>query len=173
VILCGEGAQREHLREMIRQHRLDNVTMLPLQPDTHYREMLVDADLCVITQQRGSGGYFFPSKLLTTLAWEKPVLTVADEESDLVGGLRQGNFGINIEPDQPEKLARAIQHLSVNREQLREYAVAGRRYVAQFAMEQVLDDFTAELEKLVPTDDRLGSARSTVSPAERRARPAV
>jgi colanic acid biosynthesis glycosyl transferase WcaI len=134
---------------MIRHHDLHNATMLPLQSDTEYREMLVDADVCVITQQRGSGGFFFPSKLLTTLAWEKPVLTVADEKSDLVQALHEGNFGINVEPEHPEKLARAIERLSANREQLREYAEAGRRYVSQFAMEQVLDDFMFELEKVV------------------------
>ena len=174
IILCGEGAQREHLAEMIRRYELRNVTMLPLQGDVEYREMLVDADLCVITQQRGSGGYFFPSKLLTTLAWEKPVLTVADEESDLVHGLREGNFGVNVEPGRPEKLARAIEQLRANREQLDEYAVSGRRYVSQFAMEQVLDDFTLEVEKVVDETSRDGVLRPVVpSSARRRPRAAV
>jgi len=174
IILCGEGARREHLAEMVRRYELNNVTMLPLQADAQYREMLVDADLCVITQQRGSGGFFFPSKLLTTLAWEKPVLTVADEESDLVHGLREGNFGINIEPGRPEKLARAIEHLRADREQLREYALAGRQYVSQFAMEQVLDDFTLELEKVVDETSPTRVLRPAVpSSARRRPRAAV
>src|SRR4030095_10991562 len=90
IVICGEGAQREHLAELVRRHELRNVTMLPLQADAQDREMLMDADVCVITQQRGSGGFFFPSKLLTTLAWEKPVLTGADEESELVRALREG-----------------------------------------------------------------------------------
>jgi colanic acid biosynthesis glycosyl transferase WcaI len=149
IIICGEGAQREHLADLIRRDELRNVTMLPLQADLQYREMLVDADVCVITQQRGSGGFFFPSKLLTTLAWKKPVITVADEESELVRALRDGHFGVNVEPGQPEKLARALEHLSVGRDELRSYAVAGRNYVAQFEMERVLKNFTTELEALV------------------------
>jgi colanic acid biosynthesis glycosyl transferase WcaI len=148
IVICGQGAQREQLAETIRRHELKNVSMLPLQPDEQYREMLVDADLCVITQQTGTGGFFFPSKLLTTLAWEKPVLTVADAESELVRALSENHFGVNIEPGQPEKLARALEHLSAHREQLRDYATAGRNYVARFEMKRVLEEFVAELERL-------------------------
>ena len=149
IVICGQGAQRDHLIEAIRRHELKNVTMLPLQPDQEYREMLVDADVCVITQQPGSGGFFFPSKLLTTLAWEKPVLTVADEESELVRALREGHFGVNIRPGQPEKLARALEELHANPSRLAEYARAGRAYVAQFEIGRVLGAFSAELEHLV------------------------
>lgn len=149
IVICGEGAQRERLAEMIRHYELRNVVMLPLQSDVHYREMLVDANVCLITQQRGSGGCFFPSKLLTTLAWEKPVLTVADEESELVRAVCAGNFGLNVEPGKPNDLARALEHLTSHRGELRDYAIAGRKYVAQFEMERVLKDFTSELEKVV------------------------
>ena len=145
IVICGEGAQRERLAESVRRHELRNVTMLPLQADAEYREMLVDADLCVITQQRGSGGFFFPSKLLTTLAWQKPVLTVADEESELVRALQEGNFGVNVSPGQPEKLARVLESLSDDRAQLDAYGVAGRRYVERFEMERVLGEFATVL----------------------------
>ncbi len=145
IVICGEGAQRNHLAQLIQRNELRNVTMLPLQADAQYREMLVDADLCVITQQPGSGGFFFPSKLLTTLAWEKPVLTVADEESELVRALHEGSFGLNVSPGCPEKLARVLQFLNADREQLCAYAVAGRRYVERFEMKRVLGEFTQEL----------------------------
>lgn len=150
-VICGEGAQRDHLAAMIQQHGLRNVLMLPLQADAQYREMLVDADVCVITQQRGSGGFFFPSKLLTTLAWKKPVLTVADEESELVRALREGQFGVNVEPGHPEKLARAIEHMNTDRAALQAYGEAGRRYVEQFEMELVLSRFTGMLETMTGT----------------------
>lgn len=174
IILCGEGAQRAHLAEMVRRYDLRNVTMLPLQADNQYREMLFDANVCVITQQRGSGGFFFPSKLLTTLAWEKPVLTVADETSDLVHGLREGNFGLNVEPGLPEKLARTIEAMSANREQLHGYALAGRQYVSQFAMERVLDDFATELEKVVAEAREAGAVRPAIrAPSSPRSAPAL
>lgn len=149
IVICGEGAQRAKLEELVRTYGLRNVTMLPLQSDSAYRELLVDADLCVITQQSGSGGCFFPSKLLTTLAWQKPVLTVADEESELVRAMRVGTFGTNVAPGQPQKLAAALEILAGDTDLLGAYAAAGRQYVSQFEMDQVLAGFSAELEKLV------------------------
>jgi colanic acid biosynthesis glycosyl transferase WcaI len=158
IIICGEGAQRAKLAELIQFHKLQNVTLLPLQSDAQYRELLVDANLCVITQQSGSGGCFFPSKLLTTLAWAKPVLTVADEQSELVRAMRQGKFGVNVEPGQPKKLAETLERLSGDRSELHSYAAAGRQYVSQFAMDRVLTDFSAELQKFI--------AETTIDPAE-------
>jgi colanic acid biosynthesis glycosyl transferase WcaI len=148
IVICGEGAQREHLADLIRQHSLTNVTMLPLQDDHSYREMLVDADVCVITQQPGSGGYFFPSKLLTTLAWQKPVLTVADRDSELVRALESGAFGVNVPPGDAARVAHALDQLAADRARLAEYAVAGRRYIEQFEMNRVLREFTSEMERV-------------------------
>lgn len=158
LIICGEGAQRDHLASLIQEHRLSNVAMLPLQADGAYQEMLVDADVCVITQQAGSGGFFFPSKLLTTLAWSKPVLTVADRESELVRALEAGAFGVNVSPGDPVAVAAAMQKLAADRTRLRDYAAAGRHYVSQFAMDRVLSDFTAEME-------RVAAERSAREPA--------
>lgn len=149
IVICGEGAQRDHLAALVRKYELKNVTMLPLQDDVGYREMLVDADVCVITQQPGSGGYFFPSKLLTTLAWQKPVLTVADRESELVRALESGIFGVNVPPGDCMAVAQALERLANDRSKLAEYAVAGRRYVERFEMSRVLQEFTSELEVLV------------------------
>ena len=75
--------------------------------------MIADADCMVITQQQGAGSYFFPSKLLTSLAAAKPVITVADESSELARVAASGHFGINVPPNEPESLARAMRSLAV------------------------------------------------------------
>lgn len=61
IVICGEGSQRPVLETLVRERSLANVTLLPLQPAEGYTEMLVDSDVCLITQQAGSGGYFFPA----------------------------------------------------------------------------------------------------------------
>src|SRR4029453_433787 len=68
IVIAGEGARRAHLSELVARSKLDNVLLLPLLPDLAYRQMLADADCTVITQQAGTGSFFFPSKLLTALA---------------------------------------------------------------------------------------------------------
>ena len=99
-MICGDGAQREVLAEQARRLKLPNVTMLPLQQGADYISLLEDADLCFITQQSGSGNSFFPSKLLGLLAQSKPVVTVADPESELAEAAVEGGFGLNIRAGQ-------------------------------------------------------------------------
>ena len=160
IVICGEGAQRDHIAALVQQRGLENVIMLPLQSADAYHEMLVDADICVIAQQAGSGGFFFPSKLLTTLAWRKPVLTVAGRDSELVRALEEGRFGVNVEPERADIVAQTIERLSRDPERLRDYAAAGRSYVERFEMSRVLDRFIAELEGLVTAGTRTSPVKT-------------
>jgi colanic acid biosynthesis glycosyl transferase WcaI len=144
-VLCGEGNRKEALQELSRKYQLANVRFFPLQPDIHYRELLVDANICVITQQKGSSNFFFPSKLLNTLAFAKPVLTVADESSELARALREGRFGVNVEPSNPLAIAEAIQRMICDPQLLTALGLAGRAYVERFEMKIVLQRFHQEV----------------------------
>ncbi len=148
IVICGDGAMRPQLEDRVRELKLGNVRLLPLQSEPHYLEMLADADLTLVTQQRGSGAFFFPSKLLRSLALARPVLTVADEQSELARALAEGGFGVNVPPGRAEDLARALAELAAAPERLRAFREAGRRYVAQFEQGRVLRDFAAHLTAL-------------------------
>jgi putative colanic acid biosynthesis glycosyltransferase WcaI len=145
IILCGDGAAAGALEKDVAVRQLDNVSMLPLQFGRGYQELLVDADISLITQQSGSGNAFFPSKLLVTLAHSSPVLTVADEGSALARAVERGRFGINVEPGNAERLAEALRDLAQRKLQLQELGRKGRSYVAQFEQCPVIEKFAGEL----------------------------
>jgi colanic acid biosynthesis glycosyl transferase WcaI len=149
IVICGDGAVRPKLEACIQQGKLKNITLLPLQPDQEYQEMLADADVCLVTQQAGSGAAFLPSKLLTVLALGRPVVGVADDASALWQAIIEGGFGICIQPGDAKNLAQVLQKLSTRRAELVQYGKNGRRYVEQFAFDKVLPRFTADLEKLL------------------------
>ena len=144
-LICGDGAQREALAARAREMKLPNFSMLPLQAGRDYRALLVDADVCFITQQAGAGNSFFPSKLLGLLAESKPVVTVAAPECELALSLREGNFGVNVPPGQPRELASVLDALAKDPARLAEYGAAGRRYVEQFEKSRVFENFLREL----------------------------
>jgi len=147
IVIAGDGAAREELEKEIRDR--NNMSMLPLQYGTDYKKLLVDADVSLITQQGGSGNAFFPSKLLITLAYSCPVVTVADEESALARAVANGQCGKNILPGHAEQLANCLRKLSEDRQQLRHWAKNGRAYVEQFEQRRVLEKFLRELKSLV------------------------
>jgi colanic acid biosynthesis glycosyl transferase WcaI len=167
LVICGEGARRDFLASKIATHRLSNVTMLPLQSARHYEEMLVDANVSLITQQKGAGASFFPSKLLSQLAYAKPVLTVADGSSELAVALKAGCFGLNVEPGNPRAVAGALERMAQEPERLVAYAKAGFQYVEQFELTRVLARFEQEVVSLVTgtaaeVEESPGKTRSAV-----------
>lgn len=146
-LICGDGAQREALAARAAEMKLPNFSMLPLQADGDYRALLVDADVCFITQQAGAGNSFFPSKLLGLLAESKPVVTVSAPECELALSLQEGNFGLNVPPGQSRELATVLEALAKDQQRLAEYGAAGRRYVEQFEKTRVFESFVGELAR--------------------------
>ena len=147
-LICGDGAQREALAARAREMALPNFSMLPLQQGRDYRALLVDADVCFITQQAGAGSSFFPSKLLGLLAESKPVITVAAPECELALSLQEGNFGVNVAPGRPGELATLLDALAKDPQRLADFGAAGRRYVGQFEKRRVFENFVGELRRV-------------------------
>lgn len=146
IVICGDGAARERLRTRIDRQPRPNLVLLPLQDDGDYRAMLADLDLCVITQQAGTGQFFFPSKLLSALAAARPVLAVADADSELALALDEGKFGMRVPPGRPAELAAALDRAAGLEPAARQaLGEAGRRFGTRFEFEQVLADFLAQL----------------------------
>lgn len=146
IVIAGDGAAREQLEREARSRNLANVSMLPLHFGEEYKELLVDADVSLITQQSGSGNAFFPSKLLVTLAYASPVVTVADEGSALADAVQEGGFGRNLPPGNAAELARTFRELAQDRPLLRSWGANGRSYVERFERGKVLRDFYKQLE---------------------------
>lgn len=144
-VIAGEGAAAADLRQRIEAESLP-VRLLPLQPEEMFRAMLTDADVSLVTQQKGSGALFFPSKLLTLLSAGCPVITVADEESELAKAVNEGGFGKNVLPGDPAGLAAALTEMAGKREELASLGTAGSIWVKRFSRQAVLDRFAAFIE---------------------------
>ncbi|MBA3272310.1 MAG: WcaI family glycosyltransferase [Chthoniobacterales bacterium] len=148
IVICGAGAQRDVLAARVRELGLPNVTMLPLQEGEDYRSLLADVDVCFITQQAGAGNSFFPSKLLGLLAQGKPVIIVADPESELARSAGEGEYGVSLPPGQPAELARILDEFAADPQRLANYSAAGQRYVQQWEKSPVMENFERELIRL-------------------------
>jgi len=151
LIISGDGAQRDHLASRILSECRPVVTLLPLQSEEHYCEMMADADVTVITQQRARGD-LFPQQ-----ASEQPLV----RQSSPGGGgflkrpaaaVEEGGFGVRVGPDAPEAVARAIESLAENPLQLNLLAKAGRRFVEQYEWNLVLERFVEQLHRVINTN---------------------
>jgi colanic acid biosynthesis glycosyl transferase WcaI len=151
IIICGDGAARASLERRLEVEGIANVTLMSLLPAEEYHALLADTDVAVITQQKGTGSCFFPSKLLATLACARPVLAVADKGSELARAVGEGGFGRVTGPGDPVSLAAALDSMAKDRGSLGDMGEAGRRYVERFEMSKVLGDFGRVIEGLAPS----------------------
>jgi colanic acid biosynthesis glycosyl transferase WcaI len=140
--ICGEGAAKPDLEKVAKEKGLAAVKLYPLQPDELYHAMLREADISLITQQRGTGQFFFPSKLLSILQYGRPVLAVADDTSELSRAVAEGKFGLVVEPGDSAALLNAAQTmLRADQAQRDQWAANGRAWVDQFRRSRVLGEF--------------------------------
>ena len=165
IIVCGEGAARHRIAEEIALHPQANVRLLPLQDDEAYREMMVDADLCLITQQRGTGQFFFPSKLLSALAYGKPILAVADADSELALAMDKGGFGYRVAPGEARQLAEALDQAASSPADLVRLGILAREFVRRFDSEEVHSAFTKIIEQVAGQGEPVPFAASNNSTA--------
>ena len=148
IVICGQGAARARLLAGLERQHQPNLHLLPLQDDEAYHEMMTETDVCLVTQQAGTGQYFFPSKLLTALAFGKPVLAVADADSELASAVDEGGFGFHIPTRQPQALAEALLHAArLTPTELAALGEAGRRFGERFASGKVLGEFARVIEQ--------------------------
>jgi colanic acid biosynthesis glycosyl transferase WcaI len=112
ILIAGDGAGRADLEKAVRASGFAGVELLPLLSDEDYVALLAAADVSLITQAAGTGQFFFPSKLLTTLAAGLPVVAVADETSELAAAVHEGGFGCVIRPGEAAELTALLRKLA-------------------------------------------------------------
>ena len=148
-VLCGDGGEAERLRAEVSALPSETapVYVLPLQPDEAYRRMLLDADLCVVSEQSGVLACFLPSKLLSILALARPALLLAGEDSEMVRMNRDGGFGLAVPSRRPEEIAAALRKIDGDRGHLTAMGRAGRAFVARYERSAVFPRIIRFLEE--------------------------
>ncbi|SDT86076.1 colanic acid biosynthesis glycosyl transferase WcaI [Verrucomicrobium sp. GAS474] len=148
-VLCGDGAEAERLRAEVAALPPETapVYVLPLQPEGMYRKMLLDADLCIVSEQSGVLACFLPSKLLSILALARPALLLAGAESEMVRLNEGGGFGLAVPSRDPAEIAAALRQIDANPNRLRSMGHAGRAFVSRYERGAVFPRIIGELEE--------------------------
>jgi colanic acid biosynthesis glycosyl transferase WcaI len=107
-LFVGWGARRAWLEREIGRRALDNVTLLRPCPREDLSMYLAACDLAVIAFLPGMAGVSVPSRLYNILASGRPVLAVAEPQSELSLVIREEGVGWTVPPTEPESVAAAI-----------------------------------------------------------------
>ena len=132
----GQGSQRDHLVEMVRQKNLTNVRFFDYQPKSELAQSLNAADLHLVPLTRELSQCLMPSKLYGILAAGRPYLTNAPADSELARLTNEYQVGITVEPRSPKAIADGIRKAANN--------ASGISDMGKNARKLALSDFTRE-----------------------------
>ncbi|MFT3782532.1 MAG: WcaI family glycosyltransferase [Nibricoccus sp.] len=154
--ICGEGAAKPALQKTIADHGCRTVHLYPLQSDELYQSLLCEANVCLITQQKGTGQFFFPSKLLSILQLGRSVLAVADDSSELARAVKEGGFGIVVPSGDAAALVEAVNAMAFASQQTQQqWSANALGWVDQFRRSRVLGALEENLKEIVASRGEL------------------
>ena len=103
--ICGQGAQKQRLQELIDSTGADNIRFESLLPDEEYHTLLAAADACALSERTKKGewlspGICFASKMLSYMKQGKPLLLYAEEISEAASIVKKMNCGFTLGAEQ-------------------------------------------------------------------------
>jgi colanic acid biosynthesis glycosyl transferase WcaI len=141
-LLVGQGEERATLEEAIRQLRLKNIRLLPLQPDDTLAEMYAAADVLILNQKAAVIESVIPSKLLTYMAAGRPVLAAVSAKSETARYVERAKCGRIVHPEDPLALVKAALSLRPDRALRERLGSSGRAYVLKhFTKDKILREY--------------------------------
>ena len=107
-LFIGSGSKKRWLEDLVRSKGLHNVTILPKQPRSDLSDCLNACDVAIISFIPGMAGISVPSRMYNIMAAGKPIIAVADSESELARVIREEDIGWVVAPGDFDGLNAAI-----------------------------------------------------------------
>lgn len=141
-VLVGEGIKKEWLVGYQKEHKLENIILLPFQPRAAFPEMLAAADVGLVTLNEKMAPFSLPHKIFNIMSSRRPILAVAPENSDLAKLIRNANCGVVVPPRNPPLLVETILDMQAQPAKFETMGVNGRRtLITSYSREQCISEF--------------------------------
>lgn len=129
-LLVGEGAQKEHLRDLAARRGLKNVLFLDQQSRALMPAILRASDAClVLLRKQEIFKTVIPTKLLECMSCARPVILGVQGQAARI--LDQARAGLSFEPENAEALVSAIQELRSSAALRQGLGENGRRWIVE------------------------------------------
>jgi glycosyltransferase involved in cell wall biosynthesis len=130
-LIFGSGGNEEKYKAEARQMQLDNVRFFPIQPYNRVSEVYSLGAVSLVSCKKGAGKSALPSKTWSIMSAGTAVLAAFDKDSELDEIITRNNCGICVNPDDPERLAEAVEELYRNSSLCVKMGENGRRFVTE------------------------------------------
>jgi glycosyltransferase involved in cell wall biosynthesis len=107
-MIIGEGAKKKLVEKIKSENGLNNLTLLPLQPEHLLPALLSTGDLAVISLDKGSEGIMVPSKTYYAMAAGAALIGLCDNNSEVARIISRHQCGVVVNPGDTNTMINAI-----------------------------------------------------------------
>lgn len=130
-LIVGEGTRREHISQNIKSLELNNVLLLPNQPQQMMPMIYGTSDMSFVTLLPKLGDTALPSKVYRIMSTATPVLAITEADSGLSELILEAQCGAVVDPGSGAKLATVIEKFAADPEMTKQTGLAGRRFAQE------------------------------------------
>ncbi len=128
VVVVSQGMGASWLEDQKKAHGLKNLYILPYQPAEILPEVLASADVLVALLTERAGKYSVPSKVLTYLCAERPLLLAVPSQNPAARLVETIEAGLLSDPANSDQFIEAAHALYNQKETQKRLAQNGRKY---------------------------------------------
>lgn len=149
-VFIGEGAKWSLVERTIKDSRLENVLLLPFQPESILPYTMASADIGIATYQPGTEGCMIPSKTFSYMAAGVVPVIVSSTDTDLTKMVEEKGCGLWVKSGDGKALARIITDLHADNKKLMQLKNAARNIAKSDYSRNNTKQFEQALRKYLP-----------------------
>ena len=149
-ILFGEGSEKDNINAMVKNMNLNNVIIYPLLEEDRICEVYSLGDLSIVPCKKGVGNAGMPSKTWLIMSAGTGVLGFFDKDTEFEKILLSSRAGINVEANDFIKLAKTIEQLSIDSNQVELMGRRARLYIEQnVSKDHAVGEYIKRIESIL------------------------
>jgi glycosyltransferase involved in cell wall biosynthesis len=137
LVFVGDGVDAPTVRSLA--GAAGNVTIREPVPRAEMNGLLLSADVLIVTVRRGAEGYTVPSKTYELFGAGRPIVVVADADTEPALLVREIGCGLVVSPDAPDEFGAAVRKLAADPELRRSMGEAAKRVSPDYDRRKMMD----------------------------------
>jgi glycosyltransferase involved in cell wall biosynthesis len=140
--VTSEGLGADYLKSKIKKHGISNLVLLPFQPFEELPLVLGTADINIAILEPDAGVFAVPSKVLTYLCAQRPLLLSVPHENLAAKIVKENNAGLVVPESDSDAFIDAAKTLFSNNDLRQNFARNGLAYAKKkFDIEKITSKF--------------------------------
>lgn len=131
-LFVGRGTEKKKIQEAIKEKNIQNALLLDYIPKEEYNKLLLIADIGLIFLDNRFTIPNIPSRLLSYLEYNIPILAATDKNTDLSNILQENNIGLWCESGDIKEFNKNMNYYMENQDKRIEIGMNGRKYLERY-----------------------------------------